>query len=227
MKILSLRTGIMLGMAVILLVACILGCTGSSVIWDHQQVLAVEITSPVFQTREGFSMLVFYWYDTDYYQSVIKGTHNFVHDDISHKLYLDDNPEPIINDTTQIGWELYPEQYFEVPTVWDEQLGSIPVDITLEDLGLRDFVAGDLPQSGHYVRLDAVYPSATLKAEVSRYYYGAWYGGIRCLVTLSVYQSYGTDIQIGDYLWAYYTNDPREGHENEEIPIVVDKVIVD
>lgn len=226
MKVLSLRTGVMLGMAVILLVACILGCTGSSVIWEHQQVLAVEIDSPVFQTREGFSMLVFYDRDTNYFIQAVKGTHTF--EVIGGKIYMDDNPEPIINDTTQIGWELYPEQYFELPTIWDEQIGPIPVDITLEDLGLRGFVAGDLPQSGHYVRLDAVYPSAILKAEVSRYFYGAWYSGIRCLVTLSIYNNYvAGDIQIGDYLWAYYTNDPRLGYENEEIPIVVDKVLVE
>ena len=217
----------MLGMAVILLVACILGCTGSNVIWEHQQVLAVEITSPVFQTREGFSMLVFYDRDTNYFIQAVKGTHTF--EVIGDKIYIDGNPDPTINDTTQVGWELYPEQYFEIPTVWDEEVGAIPVDVTLEELGLRDFVASDLPQSGHYVRLDAVYPSATLKAEVSRYYYGAWYGGIRCLVTLSVYNAYAIDhnVSIGDYLWAYYTNDPREGHENEEIPIVVDKVMVD
>ena len=33
-------------------------------------------------------------------------------------------------------------------------------------------------------------------------------------------------LAIGDYVWIYYTNDPREGHEEETVPIVIDKVVL-
>lgn len=90
-----------------------------------------------------------------------------------------------------------------------------------------DFVDAEaLPESGHYARLDAVFVDDALKAEVARYFEGQWYIDIRCLVTLSAIQAYQAgNLEVGDYVWVYYSSDPRPGHEGESVPIVVDKVM--
>ena len=192
--------------------------------WLHGQVTAMEITSPTFSTKDGYSMLVLFERSTGHFLQAIRGTHDFVV--VGDYLYVDDQ-ELAACDVTKAGWGLYPEQRIDIPTEWDEVMQEdVEIPITMEELNLRDFEPEDLPQSGHFVRLDAIHSGDALKAEVSRPFYGKWYGGIRCLVTLGVYQSYQAgDIEIGDYLWVYYTNDPRPGHENQEIPIVVDKVM--
>lgn len=200
------------------------GCSPTSFSWLHGQAMALEITSPTFSTRDGYSMLVLYLRDGQYFAGDVRGTHDFVV--VGDYLYVDDQ-ERSICDVTKVGWGLYPEQRIDIPTEWDpETENEWPVPITMEELNLRDFEPEDLPQSGHFVRLDAIHPGDALKAEVSRPFYGKWYEGIRCLVTLSVYNSYlAGEVEIGDYLWVYYTNDPRPGHENKEIPIVIDKVM--
>ena len=171
-------------------------------------------------------MLVLYLRDGNYFFSVITGTHDFRVEGDS--LYVDDQDGRVC-DVNKVGWGLHPEQRIEVPTEWDEEMQmDVEIPITMAELNLRDFTAEDLPRSAHFARLDAVHPSDILKAEASRYYNDQWFGGIRCLVTLSVMQSYQAgDIVIGDYVWVYYTNDPRPGHEHEEVPIVIDKVIYD
>ena len=203
----------------------IMSCVLPETSWVHEQAMAMEITTECFSTRERFSMLVLYIRDGEYFVLAARGDHDFEVED--NKLYMDD--EVIVNDTLVVGWGLYPEQTIEIPLEWDEESQDyIEVAVTLTELNLREFEADDLPQSGHYAKLSAVYPDDVLKAEVSRPFYGKWYEGIRCLVTLSVYQAYlAGDIAIGDYVWVYYSNDPRPGHEHKDIPIVIDKVITE
>jgi len=162
-----------------------------------------------YATQDGYSMLVLY---------------NFTED--NNKLYMDDNVV-VVNNLNKVGVKLYPEQEIEIPVEWDEdEQDFVEIPVTLTDLNLIDFSASNLPRSGHYARLDAVHPANALKAEVSRYYNGQWYTGIMCLVTLTAYQSYQANVlQVGDYVWVYYSTDPRPGHEGGNVPIVVDKVM--
>lgn len=105
-------------------------------------------------------------------------------------------------------------------------LTHVTIGTPLAQLALVPMTSERLPQSGHYARLDAVHPGDTLKAEVARYYDGQWYTNIRCLVTLTVMQAYqAQDLALGDFVWVYYSTDPRPGHHGESIPIVVDKVV--
>lgn len=207
----------------IILVAAVLvtGCSVPEWAWEHSQAMALEITSPTFSTRDGYSMLVLYLRDGNYYLMTITGTHDFVVE--GDFMYVDEQELPAC-DVTKVGWGLYPEQPINIPMEYNPDTGlDEPVPITMEELNLRDFEAEDLPQSGHFARLDAVDPQASwLKIEVSRPFYGKWYGGIKCLVLDSLVRDYQSGyIELGDYLWIYYTNDPREGHENEEIPVAV------
>lgn len=219
-----MKTKIAIAMAVMLACSVVAVGTGcdKGILWEHEQALALEITSPSFETRDGYSMLVIYQRDTRHFVISVTGSHSFVV--MGDQLYMDDNTV-VVNGVATLGWGLYPEQSIALNTEWDEQLGEITLPTTMEELNLVDFTAETLPQSGHYAKLVDVHPGDILKAEVSRPFYGKWYDGIRCLVTLSVYQAYPNDIQIGDIVWVYYTNDPRPGHENEEIPIVIDKVM--
>lgn len=188
----------------------------------HSQAMAMEITSPTFSTRDGYSMLVLYLRDGNYYLMTVTGTHDFVVE--GDHLYVDDTRSHAVCDVTKVGWGLYPEQPINIPIEYNPDSDTDePVPITMEELNLRDFEAEDLPQSGHFARLDTVIPGAEwLKIEVSRPFYGKWYGGIKCLVLDSLVRDYQNHlIELGDYLWIYYTNDPRVGHENEEIPVAV------
>ena len=177
-----------------------------------------------YATQDGYSMLVLYLLDGEWYLQAIRGSHNFTED--NNKLYMDDNVV-VVNNLNKVGVKLYPEQEIEIPVEWDEdEQDFVEIPVTLTDLNLIDFSASNLPRSGHYARLDAVHPANALKAEVSRYYNGQWYTGIMCLVTLTAYQSYQANVlQVGDYVWVYYSTDPRPGHEGGNVPIVVDKVM--
>lgn len=214
----------LVGVVITIIVVGGVPCSTVGASWVEMQAIDQQIVTDSFSTTARYSMLVLYLRDGHYYFMDIKGTHDFwVEGDV---LYVDDG-WPVVNDINVVGWGLYPEQKIEIPMEWDEELQiDIEVPVTLEELNLRDFEARDLPQSGHFARLDVVYPSAILKAEVSRYFYGEWFTEIRCLVTLQAYQAYqDNDLVIGDYVWIYYSTDPRPEHEHETVPIVVDKIM--
>ena len=224
------RLGLVLGLVGVVITIIMTSDVAYSTIetlWGERQIIgqqtAIESLES-FSTTERYSMLVLYFRDGNYYFMGIKGTHEFwVDGDV---LYVDDG-WPVVNDINVVGWGLYPEQKIAIPMEWDEELQmDVEVPITLEELNLRDFGVRDLPQSGHFARLDAIYPGEILKAEVSRCFYGEWFIEIRCLVTLQAYQAYqANDLEIGDYVWIYYSTDPRPGHEHETVPIVIDRIM--
>lgn len=98
-------------------------------------------------------MIILYWKDAP---SVDDCTFNLaIHDVFAltedlGKLYLEGRPEPIVNDTTKVGWFAVPEQLIPKPEyIEDESGGLLGLERTVGELNLNyDWSEGFIPLPG-------------------------------------------------------------------------------
>lgn len=108
-------------------------------------------------------MIVLYLKDTNQFLQAIKGFPEVKEE--GNKLLFADG-KVIINDLSKAGYREYPDQEFELPTEWDEELEmAVELPVTLEELNLRDFTEVELKAKANLSR-DAFEEIDELKADI-------------------------------------------------------------
>lgn len=112
-------------------------------------------------------------------------------------------------------------KYQEIAPAYDDDGNEIP--IYLDDLGLQQPTADDLPHSQHIGKLVAVDPGKARPATVLRKWHGMSFN-ITCLVSQSVVNMWASDdLNVGDFVVVSFIDEIPDSDELN-IAIVVDKV---
>lgn len=103
-------------------------------------------------------MIVLYLKESNRFLQAIKGFPEVKEE--GNKLLLASG-KVIINDLTKAGYREYPDQEFELPTEWNEELEElVELPITLEELNLRDFEEGEPKPSADRDRAEQLLSSS-------------------------------------------------------------------
>lgn len=172
-------------------------------------------------------MIILYWKDSAQvvnctFMMVIPNLLELKH--VEGKLYIEGKSDPLINDTSNVGWFAVPEQEIKPPIIEEILDGNeIILPRTIGELSLILFTVDTLTMSQHYAILTAITPSNPLfKALVKRWFNDQWFEDIPCAVgSWAVYAFQNNLISIGDKVVIGYIPNPIN---NGFIPFLFDKV---